>query len=177
MPNRNTCWLSKSKKYWIIQSSILKQLVESSRNKLLLWGMSTNQVNELARTKNKTPVTTFYSPSEGYIIMLESHEGDYVSEGTTMIRLNNLSTIRAEAQVYESQLSRIDRHGAAIVQLPDIATEIRGRIDFINPEINPATRVNLIRVTIPNPARQLKTRHACLCGFEKQPKQYPFHSR
>jgi Cu(I)/Ag(I) efflux system membrane fusion protein len=45
----------------------------------------------------------------------------------------------------------------AIVQLPDIdGKEIRGRLEFVNPEINPDTRINLIRVSIPNPGNQLK---------------------
>lgn len=45
----------------------------------------------------------------------------------------------------------------AIVQLPDFDNkEIKGRIEFVNPEINPDTRINLIRVSIPNPGNQLK---------------------
>ena len=34
--------------------------------------------------------------------------------------------------------------------------EIKGRIEFVNPEINPDTRINLIRVTIPNTGNKLK---------------------
>jgi Cu(I)/Ag(I) efflux system membrane fusion protein len=142
----------------LLDNSIIdfKQLVENSRNKLLLWGMSENQIADLAKTKNNKSVTGFYSPAEGNIVMLESHEGDYVSEGTTILRLANLSTLWAEAQVYASQLSQIDRRGEAIVQLHDLSKEIKGRIDFVNPEINSATRVNLIRVSIPNPGGLLK---------------------
>jgi Cu(I)/Ag(I) efflux system membrane fusion protein len=33
---------------------------------------------------------------------------------------------------------------------------VKGKIEFINPEINPDTRINLIRVSIPNPGNQLK---------------------
>jgi membrane fusion protein, copper/silver efflux system len=142
----------------ILDNSIIdfKQLVESSRNKLLLWGMTENQVAELAKTKYNSPLTTFYSPSDGYITILESHEGDYVAEGTVILRLANLSTIWAEAQVYTSQLSDIDPLGSATVQLPGISKEMKGKIEFVNPEINPATRINLIRVTVQNPAGMLK---------------------
>lgn len=45
----------------------------------------------------------------------------------------------------------------AIVQLPDFDNkEIKGRTEFVNPEINYNTRINLIRVSIPNPGNQLK---------------------
>ena len=33
---------------------------------------------------------------------------------------------------------------------------IKGKIDFASPEISPDTRINLIRINIPNPANQLK---------------------
>src|SRR5438105_7048708 len=133
-----------------------KQLVQGAKNKLLLWGMSESQINELARTKKASILTSFYSTASGYITTLESHEGDYVPEGGTIVRLANLSSLWAEAQVYASQLSEIDRNSIATIQLPDIEKEVKGRIQFVNPEINPDTRINLIRVAIPNPGNQLK---------------------
>ena len=133
-----------------------KQLVQSAKNKLLLWGMSEAQVTELARNKKTSTLTSFYSPASGYVTSLESHEGDFVSEGGTIMRLANLSSLWAEAQAYTSQLSEIDNNGTAIVRLPDLGKEIIGHIEFVNPEINPDTRINLIRVTIPNTDKQLK---------------------
>lgn len=133
------------------------RLVESARNKLLLWGMNEAQVAELAKTKKASPLTSFYSPAAGYITTLESHEGDYIAEGTTIFRLSGLSSLWAEAQVYASQLSAIDNNGSAVVQLPDMGDkQINGRIEFVNPEINPATRINLVRVSIPNTGGLLK---------------------
>jgi Cu(I)/Ag(I) efflux system membrane fusion protein len=87
---------------------------------------------------------------------LESHEGDYVPMGGTIVRLGDLSSLWAEAQVYTSQLSAIDRNGTATVRLPDLGKEVSGKIQFVNPEINPDTRINLIRVSIANPGNQLK---------------------
>jgi Cu(I)/Ag(I) efflux system membrane fusion protein len=68
-----------------------------------------------------------------------------------------LSSLWAEAQVYASRLSAIDPNSKATVQFPDLpGKEINGRIEFVNPEINPDTRINLIRIAIPNPEGQLK---------------------
>jgi len=42
------------------------------------------------------------------------------------------------------------------VQIPDLDNlQISGRIAFVNPEINPDTRINLVRVTVPNTNNQL----------------------
>ena len=133
------------------------QLIQSAKNKLLLWGLSEAQINELATTKKATPITTFYSTAGGYITQSDIREGDYVMEGGTIVKLADLSTLWAEAQVYTSQLAEVNRNSTAIVQLPDFENkEIKGRIECVNPEINPDTRINLIRVSIPNPGNQLK---------------------
>ena len=133
------------------------QLVEAAKNKLLLWGMSETQIRELEINKRDTPLTSVYSTTGGFIASLEIKEGDYVAEGGAVIKLADLSTLWAEAQVYASQLATVVKGGQAIVQFPDLqGKEIKGTIDFINPEINPDTRINLIRVIIPNTGNQLK---------------------
>lgn len=133
------------------------QLIQAAKNKLLLWGMSEAQITELVKSKKATPLTSFYSNAGGYITAMDIKEGDYVSEGGTVVRLADLTTLWAEAQVYSSQLSFVDKDVQAIVQFPDMqGKEVKGKIEFINPEINPDTRINLVRVTIPNPGNQLK---------------------
>jgi Cu(I)/Ag(I) efflux system membrane fusion protein len=134
-----------------------EQLLQSAKNKLLLWGMTEGQVQELTKNGSSKSITTFYSTASGYITTMDIREGDYVMEGGTIIKLADLSSLWAEAQVYTSQLAEIDRNSIATVQLPDFdGKEIKGRIEFVNPEINPETRINLIRVSIPNPGNQLK---------------------
>lgn len=133
------------------------QLIESAKNKLRLWGLSEAQISELAKSKKATPTTTFYSNGSGYLTTLDIREGDYVMEGGMIMHLADLSSVWVEAQVYTSELSKIDRNGVAIVQIPDMpGKEIRGKIEFVNPEISPDTRINLLRVSIPNMGNRLK---------------------
>lgn len=132
------------------------QLVQSAKTKLQLWGLSEKQIEEL-ETIATSPLTTFYSPSSGYITSLDALEGQYVVEGGTVVRLADLSTLWAEAQVYTSQLSQVDPKSVAEVQFPDFPGKtIMGRIEFVNPEINPETRITLLRVSISNAGNQLK---------------------
>ena len=134
-----------------------KQLVQAAKNKLILWGMREAQIQELIKNGKATAITSFYSPSGGYITSLDAKEGEYVTEGGTVVRLADLSTLWAEAQAYSSQLSSIDKGGQAIVQFPGTTNkEVQGRIEFINPEINPDTRIDLVRITIPNNGNQIK---------------------
>jgi Cu(I)/Ag(I) efflux system membrane fusion protein len=133
------------------------QLLRSAKNKLLLWGMTEIQIKELAASRETTPLTSFYSTVSGFITTLEVKEGDYTMEGGTILRLADMSTLWAEAQVYTSQLSQMDKRGTALVEIADMPGQIfSGKIEYANPEINPDTRIDLIRVTIPNTNMKLK---------------------
>ncbi len=143
----------------ILDNSIIDftELLQSAKNKLLLWGLSEAQIREIAVKKTTTPVTTFYSPVAGYIISLDLTEGEYATEGGTIVRVADLSTLWVEAQVYASQLSQINSHAIATIQFPDLpGKQTIGKIEFMNPEINSQTRISLLRVYVANPGNLLK---------------------
>ena len=126
-------------------------LVESAKNKLSLWGMSDAQIKQLALSKKASILTSFYSTEAGYITSFDVNEGDYVMEGGSVVQLANLATLWAEAQVYTTQMSSVNMNDKVTVQIPDLNNmEINGTIDFVNPEMNPGSRINLMRVTIQN---------------------------
>ena len=152
-------YLAVLEKQQTLDNSIIdfKQLVQSAKTKLLLWGMSEGQISELARTKVTNPRTAFFSSASGFITELPVMEGQFVSEGSTIVRLTGLGSLWAEAQVYASELSGIDMTGLAVVQIPDLpGKEWTGKVEFANPEIAADSRLNLIRVTVPNENGQLK---------------------
>lgn len=142
----------------VLDNSLINfdQVINSAKIKLLLWGMSEAQINALTNSKKEPITTTVFSTQSGYIIALNVQEGDYVPEGGLVIQLADLSTLWVEAQVYTSQYNSINRNGLVTIQLPDIGKEVKGKIDFENPEINADKRLNLIRITIPNQGNQLR---------------------
>jgi len=143
----------------VLDNSLIdfSQVIQSAKTKLLLWGMSEAQTNALAKNKKATPTTTIYSSESGYITSIDVQEGDYVSEGGTIVQLADLSTLWAEAQIYTSQFTQFNQNSIVTVQIPDLpGKEIKGKVEFVNPEISSEKRLSLIRVTIPNKSNQLK---------------------
>jgi len=133
------------------------QLIEAGRHKLLLWGMTSAQIRALEQSRKASYTTAFYSPVSGYIIQLHVTEGDYIMEGSYVMRITNTSSVWVETQVYASQLPQINRNGSVTVQVPQLGNKkITGGITFASPEINPQTRIDLLRVNIPNAGNQLK---------------------
>lgn len=132
-------------------------VIESAKNKLLLWGMSEQQIRNISKDVLANPRTTFLSTASGYITQLDLQEGDYVSEGGSIVKLAGLSTLWVEAQVYATQLSQLNNAKNVMVEIPDFpGKKIPGKISFQNPELNAASRINLIRINIPNEDNQLK---------------------
>ncbi|WP_241282666.1 efflux RND transporter periplasmic adaptor subunit [Chryseobacterium timonianum] len=146
------------KKYLENSSSIdFEQLIQSSKNKLLLWGMTEGQIQQLKQSGKVSTTTTLFSTASGYITNLNITEGGYLEEGNTIVTLADLSTVWAEAQAYSSQMELINQASTASVQIPDLHNRtIGGRIDFTNPELSPSSRINLVRVSISNPTKDLK---------------------
>lgn len=126
-------------------------IVESAKARLMLWGLTEEQVGRLAGNKQISTVTTFYSPENGYVTAINVQEGGYATEGSPVLQLADLSTLWAEAQVFTTELSSLDKNSRVTVRIPDLDNQIiQGTIDFVNPEINADTRINLVRVTIRN---------------------------
>ncbi|UCJ09629.1 efflux RND transporter periplasmic adaptor subunit [Chitinophaga pendula] len=146
------------------------QLLESARHKLQLWGLSDKQINTLAKERKTSPLTTFYSPVSGYISTLATTEGSYIMEGGTLLRIADLSSIWAEAQLYAAQLPQVDLDGMAIVTVQGTTeTVASGHIAFVNPELNTGTRLNLLRVKVNNTSGLLRPGTPVYVTLRQQP--------
>ncbi|MDB5013747.1 MAG: efflux transporter, family, subunit [Daejeonella sp.] len=134
-----------------------KSLIESAKTKLLLWGMTESQIRNLLKSTGSSNITSFYSTESGYITTLNIIEGEYVNAGGTVVELANLNTLWAEIQLYTSQLASIDRDEEVIVTFPDLpGKSVHAKIDFQYPEIGSDSKINLLRVNIPNTDQILK---------------------
>ena len=132
-------------------------LIQSARHKLNLWGMSETQISHMEQAGKATFTTTFYSPNAGYITALNVQQGDNVMEGGTIVQLADLTSLWAEAQVFTTQFAQIQANTSIIVRVSEFENEpIQGKINFVNPEIIPDSRLNLIRVSIPNKGNKFK---------------------
>jgi Cu(I)/Ag(I) efflux system membrane fusion protein len=134
-----------------------QSLLTASKERLLLWGITEDQIAELERTKKVKTHMVIYSPMSGTVIEEFVREGMYVREGENLYDIADLKNVWMFADVYESEIS-----GVEIGQEVEVTTQaypgevITGRISFIEPTLNPATRTVKIRADFPNPHDILK---------------------
>lgn len=134
-----------------------RRLLEASRQRLLLWDISAAQIDALAATGQVSRTLSLTSPAAGIITKREVTAGQYVTAGQTLLEVADLSTVWVEADVYEYELPWIKVGQPATLTLTYLPGEaFPGRVQYIYPYLQGATRTARVRLTFPNPRLRLK---------------------
>ncbi len=133
----------------VIESN--RDLYESSRERLIEFGMTEEQIDELEQTGEANSRLHLCAPIHGTVIKKYATEGQYVKEGQAIYELADLSTIWLMLDLFPEDAAAI-RYGqmveAVVQSLP--GQKFTGRVAFIDPMVNPETRTVGVRVVIPN---------------------------
>ena len=121
-------------------------LLEASKKKLELFGLTSNQIDELKNSGKINLTLTYYSPVNGTVIEKKVQEGMYVNEGTAIYEVAELSTLWNIAEINETDLSTVKVGSKVKLKLKAYpGEEFTGRVTFIYPVINPQTRTVKVR--------------------------------
>jgi len=139
------------------KASSANQFSEMAKNKLLLYGMSESQINQLKISMQILQSVPVYAATEGFISEISVAEGNYVSTGTTLFRIASLNSLWVEAQVYLPYLSYLKQGTEANFSIPAAGEKIvEGKVIFIDPQVQSPQRYILARFQINNPSQQIK---------------------
>lgn len=134
-----------------------EKISEAAKNKLLLYGMSESQVNQLKISKQVVQSVPVYATTEGFIIEIAVTEGNYVSTGTTLFRLASLNSLWVEAQVYLPYLSYMEIGTETNFSIPAAGEKsFSGKVIFIDPQVQSPQQFVLARFQITNPSQQIR---------------------
>ena len=134
-----------------------RTMLIAAKQKLLFFGLSNAQIETIKSSKEISPYTIFYSNSSGTISEIIATEGSYAMEGAGIIKLADLKSLWLETQVNINYAKSMHLGQNAKVSFTDYPDKtIIAKISFINPEINPDTRLLLIRMEVPNQNLLLK---------------------
>lgn len=132
-------------------------LLKSARERLLLWGISEEQIRQIENAQTPGLTLSFYSPITGYVVEKNALEGRYARQGTDLYTLADLSTVWVHADIYEYELPFIDTGQTARIRLSYApGVDYVGKVDYIYPVLEPRTRTVKVRLVFPNPQLELK---------------------
>jgi multidrug efflux pump subunit AcrA (membrane-fusion protein) len=134
-----------------------KSLLRSARERLRLWDISDEQIKQLDETGKVTKDLTFYAPSSGFITDRKAFPQTSITPDTELYTLSDLSTVWANADIYESEIPYVQLGQKMQLTLSySPGKTYTGTISYIYPTVDPQTRTVKVRMQVPNPGFALK---------------------
>ncbi len=132
-------------------------VTRAARDKLLLWDLLPNQVQEIIDRGEAQDNFVLKAPIGGVVVSKNVKEGDYVETGDALFKIADLKELWLFLNAYETDLAWL-RYGQDVeFSVEAYPGEIfHGRIAFIEPEVDRRTRTVSVRVNVPNDDERLK---------------------
>jgi Cu(I)/Ag(I) efflux system membrane fusion protein len=137
--------------------SIEPAIYEAAKEKLRQWKLTEAQIGNIESSATVQPEIEIVSNTSGIVTERLVNEGDYVSRGTVLYTIADLSKVWVLFDAYESDLRFLRKNDRLVFTLKAYpGTGFTGKIAFIDPVIDPLTRVAKVRVEADNRSGMLK---------------------
>lgn len=156
----------------VLEKQLSQKLLNASRTKLKLWGLSSKQIKEIEQKRLVQPYLNFYSPVSGIVTDLMIREGEYVEIGSSVAKVADLGTLWVETQVYSNEVNAISQKLDVSVFFEAYPTRVyTASLVFNNPALEENRKINLVRFRIENKDEKIKPGMMANVRFENSTKQ------
>jgi RND family efflux transporter MFP subunit len=131
--------------------------VQSARSRLVLLGVSAASIDALNHGKDVEAVTNIPAPIAGVVTERHANVGLNVDTTTKLFTVVDLSTVWIIGDLYEKDFARVRVGSPAAITITayqDLA--LKGRVTYIDPQVDPEARTARVRVEVANPRNQLR---------------------
>lgn len=133
------------------------ELLEAAKTKLKNQKFTATQIESILEAKQ--PITRFplLATTTGYVMNKRVNEGDYVKAGQALLDIAGLHSVWAVLDVYEADMDNIHTEQEVQLEIPALPGKtFTGTIVYIDPVIDPKSRVAHARIELNNTHQQLK---------------------
>ena len=138
----------------------MSQLAAASLARLKNWGIADEQIREFVQDKNQAKdkrSLTFYAPVTGVVVDKKAVQGMRFMPGEVLYQIADLSSVWVMAEVSEQDIGLVKAGGVAQISISAYQDRhFKGKVDFIYPTLDAATRTVQVRVELANPDGLLK---------------------
>ena len=132
-------------------------LIEAAASRLKALQMPTAALNILIDTGKVQQTVTFTAPQTGFVDSLNVRQGFYVQPGLTLLSIGALDEVWVDAEIFERQANQIELGLAVTMTLEYLPGKVwEGKVDYVYPTIDEATRTLKVRLRFQNPDYELK---------------------
>jgi Cu(I)/Ag(I) efflux system membrane fusion protein len=134
-----------------------ENLVAAARKRLELWDIASRQIDEIGRTGKTLLNLTLDAPIGGFVIERNAFPKQHVTPDTMLYTIADLSTVWVIADVFEYESANVRLNAPATLTLAYLpGRAFQGRVSYILPQVDPATRTLKVRMQFDNPGYALK---------------------
>ena len=131
--------------------------VAAARQRLLLLGLSSDRLDRLQNAAQVVSEVTVPSPADGLVITRSVNPGQVVNSGQELFVVTDLGTVWVIGDLYERDFPRVRVGSQATVTVPSAPDgKMQGRVAYIDPRVDPATRTAKVRVEVSNRSGDLR---------------------
>jgi Cu(I)/Ag(I) efflux system membrane fusion protein len=133
------------------------ELTALTVEKLKLWGMTQAQLDAILKQGKADFKVPIISPIGGHVLKKNIVEGQYVQEGQAMFEIADLHTVWVKAPIYEDEVSLVHIGQAVEATVEAFPGQMfPGKVAFVFPHLDPATRTVEVRYDLDNPGHTLR---------------------
>jgi cobalt-zinc-cadmium efflux system membrane fusion protein len=131
--------------------------LEAARQRLLLLGLGPEDVVHLASSGQIVAEIVVPAPIDGVVTGRSANLGQVVGTGQELFVVTDLSEVWAVGDLYEQDFAAVGVGSEAVVSAPAYpGLALRGRVAYVDPRVDAATRTAKVRVEVPNPDGRLR---------------------
>ena len=132
-------------------------LVAAAKARLQQFDVSESEIGKLNETGEAITDLTFYSPASGYITERNALPNMYVQPDTKLYAIADLSDVWVLAQIFQNDAGRIKPGDPAAITLDAYPGQVfRGKVDYLLPQVDAATRTLPVRLVFSNADLKLR---------------------
>jgi membrane fusion protein, copper/silver efflux system len=128
------------------------ELRKNTALRLQQLGLTPQQIQSLGDKPLDALTSQILSPTAGTVVGQDVYEGQYITTGAKLFEIADFSTMWFQFQAYEVDLPWLNLGQTVTITTPSLpGKSFDGRITFIDPNFDQATRSTKVRVELPNP--------------------------
>lgn len=132
-------------------------LIAAAKARLQQFDIPDSEIAKLDQTGEAITDLTVYSPASGYITERNALPNMYVQPDTKLYSIADLSDVWVLAQIFQNDAGKFKPGDPAEITLDAYPGRIfKGKVDYLLPQLDVATRTLPVRLVFPNPDLRLR---------------------
>ena len=128
-----------------------ESMIQAARQRLEVLDVQPRVIERIERDRQTLTWVPWYAERDGYVSAMDVRRGMFVAPGTEILQIANPDSVWLIAEVFGGQIDWLASEQIVQIQRDTHPEErLRGRVDFIYPELSPRTRTARVRVILDN---------------------------